>query len=252
MLLALGPVRSIQRTVGAPPAAGRSVLVQRVRRRFEPAHHRRAVPAAAGRAARSTRRRPCDPRSSRPRPRSPGRPAERRIELRAAGPPPRPDPARTRRSSRSTPPGSGSSPRVQPEEQLIRWRGGRRPRRAAAARAAGRGSPGSAGRRRRVSSVSQRGQQALAVPLEPAEQPVDAAAGHLRAEVGGGDVLEMMRLVEDQAPVGRQHRRFLPVVRWPAAPRGRRRAGDGSPPRRRPRPPGAGPGTGSSGRSGGT
>ena len=28
----------------------------------------------------------------------------------------------------------------------------------------------------------------------------------------GGDVLEVMRLVEDQPPVRRQHRRLLPVV----------------------------------------
>ena len=56
------------------------------------------------------------------------------------------------------------------------------------------------------------GHQALAVALEAAEQPAHAAAGDLHAQVDGGDVLQMVRLVEHQPLVGRQHRGFLPVV----------------------------------------
>ena len=59
--------------------------------------------------------------------------------------------------------------------------------------------------------VRQRRQESLAVPLEPAQQPAHARAGDLGAEVVGGDVLEMMALVQHQPLVGRQHRGLVPV-----------------------------------------
>ncbi len=59
----------------------------------------------------------------------------------------------------------------------------------------------------------QRRQQPAPVPLEPGEQPVHAEPAHLRAEMHRGHVLEVVRLVEHQPAVRRQHRRLLPVVR---------------------------------------
>ncbi len=60
--------------------------------------------------------------------------------------------------------------------------------------------------------MEQRGDQAAPVALEAAQQAAHTTARHLRAEVPGGDVLEVMRLVEHDPLVRRQHRRFLPVV----------------------------------------
>ena len=57
------------------------------------------------------------------------------------------------------------------------------------------------------------GDQSLPVPLEPAEQALHATARDLGAEVRGRDVLEMVRLVEDQPLVGRQDCGLLPIVR---------------------------------------
>ena len=169
----------------------------------------------------------------------------------AASPSPRPDRRRTRRPGGSCPPGASV------EQAVAAARTAASAARRASA-SAGSSRSRSRSRLARLSRssdarqlVDERGHQAAAVPLEPAQQPPHAAAGHLGAEVRGRDVLEVMRLVEDQPLVGRQHRRLLPVV-LACRTRGRRRAGGGSPPRRRPRPPGAAPGTGSSGRSAGT
>ena len=60
--------------------------------------------------------------------------------------------------------------------------------------------------------VRERGRQAAAVPLEPRQEPPHRSAAHLDAEVGGGDVLEVVGLVEHETAVGRQDRRLFPVV----------------------------------------
>src|SRR2546425_477579 len=54
-----------------------------------------------------------------------------------------------------------------------------------------------------------RGQEAAPAALEPRQQPVHAHHAHLRAQVGRRHVLEVVRLVEHQPPVGRQHGGFL-------------------------------------------
>ena len=60
--------------------------------------------------------------------------------------------------------------------------------------------------------VRERRGQPAAVPLEPRQQPPHRAAAHLDAEVAGRDVLEVVRLVEHEPLVRRQHRRLFPVV----------------------------------------
>ena len=63
------------------------------------------------------------------------------------------------------------------------------------------------------SSMTSDGTSPLPFRSNRAQQPLHPAARDLRAEVRGRHVLEVVRLVEDQSPVGRQHRRLLPVVR---------------------------------------
>ena len=58
----------------------------------------------------------------------------------------------------------------------------------------------------------ERGQEAAPAALESRQQPVHAHHAHLRAQVGRRHVLEVVRLIEHQSPVGRQHRGFLPIV----------------------------------------
>ena len=48
--------------------------------------------------------------------------------------------------------------------------------------------------------------------LESRQEPPDRPAGDLAAQMRRGHVLQVMGLVENQPAIGRQHRRFLPVV----------------------------------------
>ncbi len=50
--------------------------------------------------------------------------------------------------------------------------------------------------------VRQRGHEPAPVPLEPGQQAAHGPAADLDAEVGGRDVLEMVRLVEHQPRYG--------------------------------------------------
>ena len=61
--------------------------------------------------------------------------------------------------------------------------------------------------------TAERGYDPLPVPLQTRQGAPDPTAGDLSAQVIGGDVLEMVGLVEDDALVRREDRRFLPVVR---------------------------------------
>ncbi len=245
-------VRSIQRTVGGPRRAGRRVRLRPSARGLEPAQHRADLlqqlrplrSELLGLLSRSAMV------STVSRRRRNARSVSSQRERRA--PRPRPDRRRTRRPSRSWPPARPSSRAKSRSEARPRWRAGHRRARAPAARWIRSRLARLSRSLRAVSSLRQRRHQPAAVPLEAAEQPADAAARHLDAEVAGGDVLEVVRLVEDQPLVRRQHRRLLPVVRRPAGSTGRRPGDDDSRRRRRPPPRGAGPGTGSSDRSGGT
>jgi len=58
----------------------------------------------------------------------------------------------------------------------------------------------------------ERGQETAAVALEAPEQPLHTEHAHLRSQVLGRDVLEMMRLVDHEPAIGRQDGRLLPVV----------------------------------------
>ena len=55
-------------------------------------------------------------------------------------------------------------------------------------------------------------QEPTAIALEPAEQPLHAEHADLSAEMLCSDVFEMVRFVEHQPPIRREHGRFLPVV----------------------------------------
>ena len=195
-----------------PPPAGRSVRLRPSEIDVQPAHHAPAAPAAAGRGARSPRPAPAGRRSSPPISRSARNARERRIELERRGPRPRSDRVAKSSSRRSWPAGRLVEPLVAAGRTARRWPGGHRP-------APGSSRSRSRSRLARLSRslaarelVRQRRHQPAAVALEAAEQPAHAAAGDLDAEVAGRDVLEVMRLVEHQPLVGRQHRRLLPVV----------------------------------------
>jgi hypothetical protein len=60
---------------------------------------------------------------------------------------------------------------------------------------------------------AERREQAPSVLLEPGQQPVDPEPTRLRAQVHRRHVFQVVRLVEHESAVGRQHGRLLPVVR---------------------------------------
>ena len=99
----------------------------------------------------------------------------------------------------------------EPAKQLLRpaARGHERVEHAAGQQVAAR-------RRHQVVPGSQLGgerrQETAAIAFEPAEQSLHAEHADLGAEMLCRDVFEMVRLVEDQPPVRREHGRFLPVV----------------------------------------
>ena len=165
-LLARARVRSIQRTVGGPPPAGRSVRLRPSEmpssRRMTAAEllQQRASPLGFLGLA------PAGRRSSPPISRSARNAPSVGIELEGEAL----VPDRVGRevvASRSWPAGEPSQAIEQAQEHARRWLAGRRPARAAGAAGAGRGWRGSAGRLAAHELVGERRRQAAAVPLEP-------------------------------------------------------------------------------------
>ena len=207
-----------------PPAA--SVCTEPVRHDLEPPQHGAQLLQQLAAAARTRPPAPAGPRSSPPRRAAPGRRAASASS--SADKPVRPD--RIGGEVVVQPPlAAWRLVRAGPRSRANSWSDARRASASAGTQPVAQQVEARA-RQQVVAGaqlVEERRDEAAPVPLEPAEQPAHAPAGHLRAEVPGGHVLEVMRLVEHEPLVRRQHRRFLPVVAAPAAPRGRRRAGGG-------------------------